>query len=397
MDKKKHINYFLILFFTGLIASVLPSVSALAGSELQKDDLFFTTSVDNNSPTERTMIVYVSRLYDGVGIVKSLVTPPSMESGKIYSLFEKPSKKVETVNGRDYIVMEFRYAVFPEISGNLVIKPPKFSGTVYGKVIKGKPVFRDKNGALASNPFHNVITEGYRQAEVVAEPVKLRVMPSFGKHIIAEDIEVNDKWVPANDMVELGQTLTRTITIKLKGANPEILPKIEVQQISDFKVYSNNISSKMEADKYGITAEFTRDTVYIPQKEGTFKIPEITIDWTHGKTGENKSFSIPSKTISIVPVGSSPVPVYASFEDQEEQEPEEFFLFKLIKKWANNNDSNGFLESFLVSAFVSLIVILLLKLIIKTINKVMQPPSSAFGEDNRDKAYEAILNKKRKK
>jgi hypothetical protein len=396
MDKKKHIGYFLLLFSFVLSFCNLAVFSAWAADELSKEDIFFKNTVDNDAPTERTMLIYTSRLYDGVGVVRSVVTPPVMEHAKIYPLFEEPDRKVDTVNGRDYMVLEFRYAIFPEMSGNFVVEPPKFSGTVYGKILQGKPVYRNQKGFLNSNPYRNVKIDAPRKAELSGNPVKLRVMPSFGQHIVGEDIVVNDKWVPADDTIELGQTLNRSISVKLKGANPDILPAINIAQIQDFRVYSNDMTSTVKFDKYGVTAEYSQDSVYIPEKEGEYIIPEIQISWTYNKTGENKTFSIPAKTIKVAPQGSTPAPFYPSFETEEE-ETDDFFFFALIKKWVKMNDSSGFLESFFISILVSIIVLLFLRMIIRLVNKVMEPPSAAFGEDKRDKAYEAVLNRKRKK
>lgn len=394
MDKKKYIRFIWCLFAALVYIGIISSNIAQAVDKVGEKDLFFEIEVDNASPVERTMVLYTARLYDGVGIIKSVVSPPSMDNGKIYPLFDEPDKKVKEVNGREYIVLEFRYAVFPEISGNLVINPPKFSGMVYGKVLRGKPIFKNANGSINTRPYKNVLTDTPRKVDINANPVKLRVLPSFGSYMVGESLIVSDTWVPDENMVEVGQILNRNITVKMKGANPEVLPSINLVDVNGFKIYSNKIVSSVEFDKYDITAEFSQSSVYVPEKEGKYVIPKIEIKWTQSDTGENKVFVVPEKKVEVFKEGTKPVIFPMSLVEEEK---EDNFFISVMKKWAKINDSSGFFESFFVSIIISFIAILFLRVIIKSWNKFMSPPSAALGEDNREKAARVILNKEIKK
>ena len=138
--------------------------------------------------------------------------------------------------GKAFNVVERRYAIYPQGSGNLTIEPVVFQGQI-------------SNGmSFFSNPFGRQP----RTVVVQSDPITLnvRAIPKTftgGQWLPARDITLSEEWSQYPLKFKVDEPLTRTITLTARGLTSSQLPELPKWQSPDFKQYPDQ--PKLEDDK----------------------------------------------------------------------------------------------------------------------------------------------------
>ena len=86
------------------------------------EDLFLEVEATPRNPYIQSQVFYTMRLYTKVDISQARLNEPELTDAVIERLGEDSSYNTQ-VNGVNYSVTERRYAIFPQKSGQLTIKP----------------------------------------------------------------------------------------------------------------------------------------------------------------------------------------------------------------------------------------------------------------------------------
>ncbi|MDD1640560.1 MAG: BatD family protein, partial [Methylococcaceae bacterium] len=86
------------------------------------EDLFLEVEATPRNPYLQSQVFYTMRLYTKVDISQARLNEPELADAVIERLGEDSSYNKQ-VNGENYSVTERRYAIFPQKSGQLTIKP----------------------------------------------------------------------------------------------------------------------------------------------------------------------------------------------------------------------------------------------------------------------------------
>lgn len=397
MDKKKYLIFGFFIFIYAFVFSVL-SVNVNADDKLDNEDIFFVASVDTTEPKEKTQVLYTLLLYDAVGIIDSEIIPPSIPDGKVIPLFDEPRKFIRTLDKREYIVMEFKYAIFPYNSGNIEIMPAAFKGYVNGKILKGKPRLSNARGGVNKYPFKNVQYGPPVPKSFSAKPILLKVQPVFGSLLVGTGAKIKEKWQPNASVISVGSTLTRNISIEIEGANPDIYPSFTVPDIPGVKVYQDNMTSGFEITGNMVVAKFSQNMAFVPEQAGRFTIPEVVVKWAYSRTGEHKTTVLAAKDVEAVE-GEIPTPYplfNEGFQDDEGFKP--FYTDWEVYKQLKVYDESGIYEAFFGSILISLLVVGLFKLVFFIFHKAMMPSPKVFKKTDiaTHKTAERVIKRRKK-
>jgi len=250
------------------------------------DRVFFETSTEPENPYVQAQLIFVRRLLyaNGTQIYGEMPDTPVVENAVVIPLGNATSSQV-TRNDKRYGMIEQRYALFPERSGELTIPGATVSGSVRMNI----------NGRLRRN--------GVR---IVAEPITLDVRP------IPDDYPADTPWLPATrvDLLEdwdqtqptftLGEPLTHTLTVRADAATGSIIPPLDYAiPESHFRSYPEqpDISDNQRGD--GLIGTRSQTWSLIPTSAGSIRLPMIELTWFDTVREEVRVSRLASRSLSI--------------------------------------------------------------------------------------------------
>ncbi|HEY5674753.1 MAG TPA: BatD family protein [Malonomonas sp.] len=260
-------------------------------------DIFLEVNAEPKTAYVQQRLTYSVKLFRRVEITNASLSEP--EFSNIACNVEKlgTDREFETIhNGRRYLVFERQYAVFPQQSGDLLIKPIRFEGQLlqsqrsfFGAVNQAGPIQR-----LQSEAFS----------------YKIKPIPkSFqGKYWLpAEKLQLSESWSKEPSQLVVGEPTTRTLTLAVQGLQANQLPKLPTLNLPGFKLYPDQALLENDLNKQPAVSLRQEKLALIPTQMGDFQLPEIRIDWWNTLTDSPETVFLPTTTLRVkAPLGGQP-------------------------------------------------------------------------------------------
>ncbi len=272
------------------------TIDVMSPQNVSEDrDLFLTVDVNTRAPYVQSQLLYTLRFYRKVAISQASLDEPELDDAVIERLGE--DKNFDTaIKGVRYRVTERRYAIFPQKSGRQVIKPV----ILIAEVISGRQRRFGFFGSQLTVP-----------KRILSESVELNVkaIPNdyHGHWLPAEQVVLQEQWSEGSLTVNVGEPLTRTLTLLAKGATdsqlPTLWPDIEIEGL---KSYPDQPVLREQKKADGLIAFREEKIALIPSKPGEYRLPEIKIHWFNSKTEQEEVLSLPAVTIQALAVKMAP-------------------------------------------------------------------------------------------
>lgn len=282
-------------------ASILVTQATAGKTVNTDDDLFLEVEANPQSPYVQSQVLYTVRLYRRVEIAQAALNEPELGDAVIEKLGDD-SNYTTQINGVNYLVTERKYAIFPQKSGSITIKPLILTAEV---VSNSRPNF---------NGFFNSQTT--RTKKILSKSVSLDVKPapaSFtGRHwLSAEQLVLKEEWSGDNQQMKVGEPLTRTLTLLAKGTTVGQLPELNTGKVDDqLKTYPDQPALQEQKKPEGLIAFREEKIAIIPSKAGFYKLPAIEIPWFNNQSQKMEIAKIPETTITALEAeGSLSTPV----------------------------------------------------------------------------------------
>jgi len=255
------------------------------------DDLFLEVEANPQSPYVQSQVLYTVRLYRRVEIAQAALNEPELGDAVIEKLGDDSNYNTQ-INGVNYLVTERKYAIFPQKSGTITIKPLALTAEV---VASSRPNF---------NGFFNSQTT--RTRKISSKSVTLDVKPApatfTGKHwLSAEQLVLKEEWSGDNQQMKVGEPLTRTLTLLAKGTTVGQLPELNAGKPDDqLKTYPDQPVLQEQKKPEGLIAFREEKIAIIPSKAGFYKLPAIEIPWFNSQSQKMEIAKIPETTITAL-------------------------------------------------------------------------------------------------
>jgi len=279
--------------------SVKPAAQSNSGS---KRDLIFELSVDRDKVAVQGQVIVSMRLMSNVNI--SAYQFGELVTGNMDVVTEPLGevKRYQTRIGEQaYLVLEQKYALFPQQSGHLTIPP------VLGEVrvaTQSRSVF---------DPFQN---QGeIRRVSSAALNINVTgIEPKFsGQHWLpANDVRLSEVWQQDLDNLVAGEPVTRTLILTADGLTAAQLPELKQGAIDHLKQYPDQAVQNNQRSDSGIVGVIQQKIALIPTVAGSYTLPEITIPWWNVRTSQEETASIPARTIQVAAAAGVSEPAPAS-------------------------------------------------------------------------------------
>ena len=271
-------------------ASILVTQAA-ADKAVSSDDLFLEVETNPQSPYVQSQVLYTVRLYRRVDIAQAALNEPELGDAVIEKLGDDSNYNTQ-INGVNYLVTERKYAIFPQKSGSVTIKPLQLTAEV---VASSRPNF---------NGFFN--SQATKTKKISSKSVTLDVKPApatfTGKHwISAEQLVLKEEWSGDNQQMKVGEPLTRTLTLLAKGTTVGQLPELNAGKIDEqLKTYPDQPVLHEQKKTEGLIAFREEKIAIIPSKAGFYKLPAIEIPWFNSQSQKMEIAKIPETTITAL-------------------------------------------------------------------------------------------------
>ncbi len=296
-----------------LTLQVLPAGEP--GKSDQARDLFLDVHVEPKNPYVQSQVTVTVKLYHALPIREGSLDEPKAPDVLVQKLGE--DRSFETiVEGRRYGVIERRYALFPQKSGEVTIPPLTFTGKVQdrpGRRSLFDEMMGNRPGFFGSDPFGWSL----RTVQTRSKGLTLTVQPippeAQGETWLpAQEFVLQESWVPEDfeKQAKVGEPITRTITMVAKGLTGTQLPDLPIIDQPGVKVYPDQ--AKTETTVEGTTAIGIRQQkmAFVPTESGTLHVPEVRIPWWDSKIKRKRVAVLPSRTVAILPeIGRRIVPL----------------------------------------------------------------------------------------
>ncbi len=254
-----------------------------------KSILFLENEVDKSSVYVQAQLIYTVRIYQAVNLLNASLSELSIsDSDAIVEKIGEDKTYSKTINGRRFKVFEKRYLVFPQKSGTLTINPAELEA----QYVDDRRALRTK---LLRSEAINV--------EVKSKPMVQTVQNSVW--LPAGQMQIKEEWPQEPPVFNVGEPVTRTITVVAAGLPSAQLPEIDMGPLKDMKHYLDQPLKEDKTSDEGIIGMRQEKIALIPTKEGKFVIPAVEIPWWNTEKDRLEYLRLPAREISVNPASQT--------------------------------------------------------------------------------------------
>ncbi len=256
----------------------------------ENKDAFVTVEAAPENPYAQAQTVVTLRLYRLLNIADQNLTPLEFGSNDVIVQPLDEGNNYETnLYGQHYKVHERRYAVFPQQPGLLRIKPLQYNGIRMAS----------RRSFFDMDPFGSA---GGQPVKIQSEATALDVRPpAANPWLPATNLSLEEKWSGDPDGFQVGEPLTRRLSITATGLTAEQLPELTSAIADGFKQYPDQPSLENRKSPNGITGVREESIAFMPTRAGTYTLPAIEIKWWNTKTGKQEIARVPERVVTVAP------------------------------------------------------------------------------------------------
>jgi hypothetical protein len=269
-----------------------------AGEQLAP--VFIDASLDQDSVYVQAQALLTLRIYHSVSLYDdSSLSPLEIPQARVETLGEARTYERE-INGIRHGVIELRYAIFPQESGELLIPAQVFSATA---------VDRSRNDDF--NPF-GPRTGKVTRVKSPEVPLQVKAKPASypadAPWLPARALSLAEVWSPQPDQARAGESLTRSILLKVEGLSSAQLPPLPATRGQDLRRYPDQPQLANQAGENGLTGSREEREALVPNRSGALELAAIEVHWWNTATDSLEIARLPALTLQVASNPSLEVP-----------------------------------------------------------------------------------------
>ncbi|QQD17391.1 protein BatD [Spongiibacter nanhainus] len=257
---------------------------APARSATGSEQVYLESDITPRRAYVQSQLEYTVRVFTSVNFLDASLESPELEDAVVESLGENRYSK--EINGRYYQVIERRYAIFPQTSGELIVP----ALTLQARVESYRQSLLDPGRLVVKrSPRHRV--------KVMAPP------NSFDGPVWlpAKSLSIEENWSRDLGEVRVGDSITRRLEINAEGLLGSQLPDLPETQLDGAKLYPDQPSIDKNTVDSGVLGRRVESTAIIPTQPGDYQLPEIRIPWWNTETSKQEVATLPARRITVLP------------------------------------------------------------------------------------------------
>jgi len=279
-----------------------PITLQVVQSEVQDQDstlapVFIDASVDQESVYVQAQAVLTLRIYHSVSLFDdSNLSPLQIPDTRIEKLGDSRTYE-KLINGIRHGVIEIRYAIYPQHSGDLLIPAQVFSATMVQEAHA-----QDQTQGHDANPF------GPRPGKLVrvssAEiPLTVKAKPADYPADVpwlpARSLSLSETWNPEPDHSLVGDSLTRSLTLKVEGLSSAQLPPLPATDVGGLRRYPDQPQLANLVSERGLIGSREEREALVPTRTGAIEVPAVDVVWWNTHEDHLEHSSLPARTLQV--------------------------------------------------------------------------------------------------
>jgi hypothetical protein len=276
------------------------TVKTVSGEASADEALFLSAEISADSVYVQAQLIYTLRLYTRIQVRPQDFSELQLPGMAVTKLGE--DKLYETLRGEQrYTVLERRYAIFPESSGELEIPAQTFTGLLSDN--RRRSPLNDP--FFGNSVFDDLFTRNQgKTVRVRSQPLTVQVKPKPaefpGTHwIAAKNLQIRESWQPDPPEFQVGAPVTRTLSIEGRGLESTLLPQLALPEISGLQHYPDRPHSETSHNNEDIIGRRVEKYALVAAQSGTFTLPEIRIPWWDTTSDSLRYALVPARTIHV--------------------------------------------------------------------------------------------------
>ncbi|UZE97576.1 BatD family protein [Alkalimarinus alittae] len=242
--------------------------------------IFMEAEVDKQEVYVQEQIVYTLRLYYADNLAGGELSSPELNNAIIEQVGDQKKYNRMRYNQR-YEVIERKFLIFPQKSGEITIAPQTFNGTIIDTRMRKRRHVRDNTEAVTVN-----------------------VLPPASEFtgqiwLPAISLNLNEKWDKPLENISVGDSFTRTISIHALGLLGSALPPFNLPENGGFKQYPDQPKTESLEHPAGVESSRTISIAMVAVNAGTITLPEIKIPWWDTINQVERIAIIPSRELTV--------------------------------------------------------------------------------------------------
>ena len=252
--------------------------------------VFIEASVDSAQVYVQAQVVLTLRIYHSVSLYDdSSLSPLQLDSAKVEPLGESRTYEKD-INGVRHGVIETRYVVYPQQSGTLEIPPLTFIATAVDSASPTATGNRSGHQVQVSSlPLH-----------ITVRPIP-PAWPANTPWLPARELSLDEHWNPdpASQTTQIGDSLTRSITLRAEGLSSTQLPPLPATEINGLRRYPDQPVLRNDISERGMTANREEREALVPTHSGELALPALEVTWWNTREDHLEHSSLPARTLSV--------------------------------------------------------------------------------------------------
>ena len=284
------------------------TVTQSSASDSELAPVFIEASLDQPNVYVQAQAILTLRVYHSVALYDdSNLTPLHLQDAIVEQLGESRTYE-KLINGVRHGVIEVRYGIYPQHSGELQIPALTFSATQ----VDNQP----GNTSTPSAPKPG------KMVHVTSTEIPLQVKPkpedypATAAWLPARSLSLSESWNPEPDHSKVGDSLTRTLTLKAEGLSSAQLPPLPATDVNGLRRYPDLPQLSNQVTDNGLIGSREEREALVPTRVGQVELPAVELVWWNTHEDRLERSYLPARTLQVAantslaadtPTGAGPI------------------------------------------------------------------------------------------
>jgi len=286
--------------------STLSILKAASPESPGRGPIFLMSTLSSKKAYVEEQVLYILKLY-----LKTSVSDISLQLPELdhlaFKQLGKPKEYQGVYDGSTYRIIEVPYGLMALKAGDYGIKPSRMSMTAYDSSRSRRGFFED--------PFFRA----GRPVSIVSQALELKVIPlpekgkPKGFSGLVGSFKIEATLVPSK--IRAGESATLTVHISGRG-NVNRIPDLKMPGLDHIKVYADEPVFEAHPDFKGLAGFKTMKWALVPEQQGDYEIPPISLSFFDPDTDEYRIIQTPKQPLIVLPGKGKMIMVEAGPDNQ---------------------------------------------------------------------------------
>ncbi len=255
------------------------------------DPVFIEASLDQSSVYVQAQAILTVRVYHSVSLYDdSSLSPLQIVDARVEQIGDTRTYEKD-INGVRHGVIEMRYAIYPQHSGLLTITPQTFSATL-----------------VDTQPAQDTSPQGPKPGKlmrVTSSEIPLTVKPkpltypADAPWLPARSLSLSESWNPEPEHTQIGDSLTRSLTLKVEGLAASQLPALPATDVNGLRRYPDQPVLTNQSNDRGLIGSREEREALVPSRSGSIDLPTVDVVWWNTFEDHLEHSSLPARTLQV--------------------------------------------------------------------------------------------------